>query len=165
MCSDMVVQLQGTNHPDAFPRLIQRLMKLGLSNWPKQVQPHLRLENLHMDVGVHSYVWLSCTLWMVQEHMYFSVCWFFSKSICFVSVDIRLVVKLVIRGLDHCINRQSSRESIIVLLLDNWYFCSCTFLYLYICSHFYCVLCSFLFIIHITKSQLQKNVSLIPCLL
>lgn len=48
------------------------------------------------------------------------------------SVDIRLVVKLVIRGLDHCINRQSSRESIIVLLLDNWYLCSCMFLYLYI---------------------------------
>lgn len=73
------------------------------------------------------------------------------------SVDIRLVVKLVIRGLDHCINRQSSRETIVVLLVDNWYFCSCTFLYLYICSHFYCVLCSFLFIIHITKSQFTEK--------
>ena len=59
-------------------------------------------------------------------YVFFCVLIFF-KSICFVSVDIRLVVKLVIRGLDHCINRQSSRESIIVLLLDNWYFCSCTF--------------------------------------
>lgn len=113
---------------------------------------------MHMDVGVHSYVYGFHVHFEWSRNIFIFLCVnFFSKSICFVSVDIRLVVKLVIRGLDHCVNRQSSRESIAVLLVDNWYFCSCTCLDLYICSHFYCVLCSFLFIIHITKSQFTEK--------